>query len=105
MECTRCNKKDVFGADRSLACRHGRSFDYRKQVALYTLPRDVRSSALFRFPGHLIDLVDEDDTGVLYPLDRFACDSILIDELGRLFLLEYRTSLFDGDAARFLTLG
>src|SRR5262249_40513967 len=64
---------------------HGRAFDDRENVTLYTLAGDVGTVATFA-AGDLIDLVKEDDAGLLHAIDRCTRDLVHIDEALLLFL-------------------
>ena len=65
-----------------------RSLDDRKQVALHAFARDVGTRRALAAPGDLVDLVDEDDAGVLDALAGFGGHRFHVDEPGGLLLCE-----------------
>ena len=65
------DEQDVIGADHAVLGVDGGAFDDRQDVALHALAADVRAVAAFA-AGDLVDLVDEDDAGLLDALDRDA---------------------------------
>src|ERR1700729_3887827 len=91
------DKQDVVGLDRAVLRVHRRALDDWKDVALYSLPRNVGPTALMR-AGNLVDLVDEDDAVLAGAPQRLALDGVTVDQLCRLFLLEDPQSVGDGDA-------
>src|SRR5713101_2188608 len=67
------DEEDVVGADGPVLRRHGRALDDGQEVALDALPRDVRTVARLA-PGDLVELVEEDDAGVLRLPDSLRDD-------------------------------
>ena len=63
------DEEDVIGPHHAVLRVDGRAFDDRQDVALHALAADVRAVPAFA-SGDLVDLVDEDDAGLLDALDR-----------------------------------
>ena len=62
------DEQDVIGAHHAVARVDRRAFDDRQDVALHAFAADVGAVAALA-PGDLVDLVDEDDAGLLDALD------------------------------------
>ena len=67
------DEQDVIGLHHPVLRVDRRAFDDRQDVALHAFAADVRALAAFA-AGDLVDLVDEDDAGLLHALDRGARD-------------------------------
>ena len=65
------DEQDVIGAHHAVLGVDGRAFDDRQDVALHALAADVGAVAALA-AGDLVDLVDEDDAGLLDALDGGA---------------------------------
>ena len=63
------DEQDVVGAHHAVLGVDRGAFDDRQDVALHALAADVRAVAALA-AGDLVDLVDEDDAGLLDALDR-----------------------------------
>ena len=61
------DEQDVVGLHRAVLGRDRRALDDRQQVALHALARDVGAVARALAAGDLVDLVEEDDAGLLDP--------------------------------------
>src|SRR5260221_11496539 len=96
MERSRGDPQDVVGLDRAKARHYRGAFDDRQQVTLHALARDVRSG-LRPVAGHLVDLVQENDTGLLNALRRLPGHLVEVDQLVGLFLREQAPRLLHGD--------
>src|SRR5262249_56122645 len=78
MKCAGCNKEYVVSTDHPVPCVYRGALDYRQDVSLNTLARDVRSTA--RLPtGNFVDFIEKDDPVILNALDGCACDLIHVD--------------------------
>src|SRR5262249_51518895 len=84
------DEQDVIGADHAVFRVHGRAFDDRQDVALHALAAHVGPVRALA-ACNLVDLVDEDDAGLLHPLDRRAGDAVHVDQL----LLFLRAEVFE----------
>ena len=98
------DEQDVVGLDEAVARLHGRAFDDRQQVALDPLPGDVGAVGVFA-GDDLVDLVDEDDPGVLGQRDRLGLHLVLVDQRVDFLLEEDFPRLDDGHLAAGLVLG
>ena len=97
-----CDEQDVVRVDHAVFGVDRAALDQRQQVALYALTRYVGAVDGFA-PGDLVDLVDEDDAGLLDPLHGVVDDGLHIDQLVGLLDRQQIQRLRDLDAA-FLTL-
>src|SRR5579883_1588519 len=99
MERTRADKKDMVGTHGPVLCLHGGAFDDRQDVPLAPFARDIGPTATARLAaaGDLVHLIDKDNAGLLGPLDGFAHDLVVIDQVLGLFLGQYLPRLFDGN--------
>ena len=94
MERARRDEQDVIGPHHAVLGVDRRALDDRQQVALHALARDVGPVHAFA-AGDLVDLVDEDDAGLLGARDRFLGHRFHVDQLGRLLLREQVERLGD----------
>ena len=81
------DEEDVVGLHHAVLGVDGRALDDWQDVALHAFAADVRPVPTLA-PGDLVDLVDEDDPGLLHAFDRRARHRIHVDELLLLFLGE-----------------
>src|ERR1019366_8130700 len=88
------DEKYVVGAHHAVTRVHGSAFDDGQDVALYAFAGDVGPVPAFA-SGDLVDLVEEDDAGVLDALDGDARDLVHIDQALLLFLDEVFEGLPD----------
>ena len=65
MERTGGDEQDVVGLHHAVLGGDGAALDQRQQVALHAFARDVGAADGLAAPGHLVDLVDEDDAVLL----------------------------------------
>ena len=79
------DEQDVVGPHHAVFRVDRRAFDDRQDVALHAFAADVGAVAALA-PGDLVDLVDEDDAGLLHALDRRARDALHVDQLLLFFL-------------------
>ena len=79
------DEQDVIGAHHAVLGVDGGAFDDRQDVALHALAADFRAVAALA-AGDLVDLVDEDDAGLLDALDRGVGDRVHVDQLLLFFL-------------------
>src|SRR6267378_3649314 len=93
------DEEDVVGADDPVLGGDRRALDDRQQVALHALARDVRAVGGALASGHLVELVQEDDAGVLDPADGLGDDLLHVHELGGLLLGQEPARLGHADAA------
>jgi len=73
----------VVRVQRAVLRRDGGSFHYGKKIPLHSLPADVGAAAASSAGGHLVDLVDEDDSLFGRLFEGFADNRIHVDELLR----------------------
>src|SRR5262247_717974 len=74
------DEKDMVSLDHAILRVYGGALDNRQQISLHSLPRYIRP--MRRFPaGDLVDLIKEDDSGLLDSADRLTRDFIHVDEL------------------------
>ena len=69
MECSRRHEKNVVRAHHPVTRVDGRPFDNRQNVALHTLPRNIRTMPAFT-PRNLVNLIQENDSRILHPVNR-----------------------------------
>ncbi len=101
----RSDEQDVIGADRAVLGIDGRALDYRQQVALDALARNVGTASAGLAPGDFVDFIDEDDAGLLGALDRVVRDLVHIDQPRRFFLRQNFQRLGNLDRALLGLLG
>ncbi len=93
------DEQHVVGGDRAVPGVHRRALDERQQVALHPLAGHVGTGAAGAARRRdLVDLVEEDDAGLLGPGDRLALDLARVDEALDLLALEHRARLRDRHA-------
>src|SRR5207249_1460148 len=74
------DEQDVVGPHHAVLRVHGRAFDDREDVALDAFAAYIGTMAPFA-SRDLVDLVDEDDAGLLDALDRRARAALHVDQL------------------------
>ena len=87
MKRARGDEQDVIGPNHPVLRIHRRAFDDRENVALHALAADVGPVRALA-SRDLVDFVDEDDAGLLDPLDRGARNAVHVDQLLLFFLRE-----------------
>ena len=92
------DEQDVIGPHHAVLGVDGRAFDDRQDVALHAFAADFRPVAAFA-AGDLVDLVDEDDAGLLDALDRGVGDRVHVDQLLLFFGQQPLARFGHGDAA------
>src|SRR5712691_2622191 len=88
------DEKNVVGAHHPITRVDGGAFDNGQDVALHTFSRNVRSVAAFA-AGNLVDLVEENDAGVLHAINRHARDLVHVDQALLFFLNQVFECLAD----------
>ena len=88
------DEKNVVGAHHPITRVDGGAFDNGQDVALHTLSRNVRSVTAFA-AGNLVDLVEENDAGVLHAINRHARDLVHVDQALLFFLNQVFECLAD----------
>ena len=83
----------VIGVDRTKLGLHGTPFDNRKQVALDPFAADLRPASA-SFHRDFVDLVDENDAGLLTSMDGFPLDRNRIDLAFTLDICEHIFGFF-----------
>jgi hypothetical protein len=81
------DEENVGGVDNTVLGVHGTALDDRQNVPLDPLPTDVAAAASIP-GGDLVDLVNEDDPGILDPIPRQLRRLLRIDELVHFLLQE-----------------
>ena len=92
------DEEDVVRPDRPVLRLDGRPLDEREEVALNALARDVGAAAGPLAAGDLVDLVEEDDAGLLGAADRLRGERRLVGERVGLPFDEDRPRLRNGQA-------
>ena len=76
------DEQDVIGFHRAVAGAHRRALDERQQVALHALAGDIAAARSGLGAGaDLVDLVEEDDAGVLHHGAGLGDDPFLVEQL------------------------
>ena len=97
------DEQDVIGAHHPVLGVDGRAFDNRQDVALDAFAADVGAVTALA-PGDLVDLVKEDDAGLLHAIDGDARDLVHVDQL-LLFFLRQRLHRRRAPARAFSSSG
>ncbi len=98
VEGPRRDEEDMVGPHHAVLGRHRRAFHDRQEVALHPFARDVGSMSALA-PRDFVQLVEEDDAGVLGPANGLAHRLVHVDQLLRLLLGEETPGLPDFEAA------
>ena len=96
MEGARRDEQDVVGPDHPVLGGHRRALHDRQEVPLHALPGDVGPPPALA-ARDLVQLVEEDDAGVLDPPDGLAHRLVDVDQLLGLLLGEEPPGLRDLD--------
>src|SRR6476469_1244218 len=83
----RGNEQNVISFHHAVFRVDSRTFDDRQKIPLYALARNIGAVHGFS-PSDLVDLVQEDNPGLLHPADRFGGDFVHIDQLAGFLLRE-----------------
>src|SRR6185437_12950888 len=88
------DEQNVVSAHHAIAGVDGGAFDDRQNVALHAFAGNVGPMAAFA-AGNLVNFVEEDDAGILHPLNGHAGDLVHINQALFLFLDEVIEGLTD----------
>ena len=80
------NKEDVIGPNHAMLCINGSPLNDGQYVTLYTLATDIWPLSSLT-PGNLVNLVDKNNTRLLYTFYGSASDALHINKF--LFLFSY----------------
>src|SRR5437867_3355698 len=78
----RRDEENMIGPDHAVLRGHRRAFDDGEQIALHPFPRDVGPVGAF-LPRHLVQLIEEDDAGVLHAANSLAHRLVHVHQLLR----------------------
>ena len=104
VERARGHKQDVIGADHPILGVDRAALNEGQQITLDALARHVRAVHALA-PSDLVDLIDEDDAGLLHPAHGFPHHRLHVHQLVGLFLREQLERLGHLEAALLGLLG
>ena len=97
------DEEDMVGPDHPVLCTDRRPLHDWQKISLYPFPGDVRTVCSLP-PRDLVDLVQEDDPGVLRPPNCFGEHLIHVNQFLGLFLSQDSSRLHDLDSSTFHTV-
>ena len=91
------DEQDVIGLDHPVFSRDGAALDQRQQIALYAFARYICAD-LLAASGHLVELVEKHDSGLLDGVQCLGLELVLVDQLHGFLFAHPAQRVFDAQA-------